>query len=83
MRNENFWIYGFDANTEKDFTKIDWKGNNVLLFGSEGYGIKMHTKKYTDFFVKININKNIESLNVSNSASIAFHYINQQKKITW
>ena len=80
LRNENFWIYGFDANTEKDFTKIDWKGNNVLLFGSEGYGIKMHTKKYTDFFVKININKNIESLNVSNSASIAFHYINQQKK---
>ena len=82
LRNENFWIYGFDANTEKDFTKIDWRGNNVLLFGSEGYGIKMHTKKYTDFFVKININKNIESLNVSNSASIAFHYINQQKKIT-
>ena len=82
LRNENFWIYGFDANTEKDFTKIDWKGNNVLLFGSEGYGIKMHTKKYTDFIVKININKNIESLNVSNSASIAFHYINQQKKIT-
>ena len=82
LRNENFWVYGFDANTEKDFTKIDWKGNNVLLFGSEGYGIKMHTKKYTDFIVKININKNIESLNVSNSASIAFHYINQQKKIT-
>ena len=82
LRNENFWVYGFDANTEKDFTKIDWKGNNVLLFGSEGYGIKMHTKKYTDFFVKININKNVESLNVSNSASIAFHYINQQKKIT-
>ena len=82
LRNENFWVYGFDANTEKDFTKIDWKGNNVLLFGSEGYGIKMHTRKYTDFFVKININKNIESLNVSNSASIAFHYINQQKKIT-
>ena len=83
LRNRNFWIYGFDANTDKDFTKIDWKGNNVLLFGSEGYGIKMHTKKYTDFLVKIDINNKIESLNVSNSAAIAFHYINQQKKITW
>jgi|TARA_B100001741_G_C16402631_1_gene527715 23S rRNA (guanosine2251-2'-O)-methyltransferase len=82
LRNRNFWIYGFDANTDKDFTKIDWKGNNVLLFGSEGYGIKMHTKKYTDFLVKIDINNKIESLNVSNSAAIAFHYINQQKKIT-
>ena len=32
-----------------------------------------------DFFVKININNNIESLNISNSASIAFHFINYKK----
>ena len=79
LREKNFWIYGFAANANKDFTKVDWKGNNVLLFGSEGYGIKQHTEKYTDFSVKININKNIESLNISNSAAIVFHYINQQK----
>ena len=41
----------------KIFTDIKWKGNNILLFGSEGFGIKKHTKKYTDFFVKINIKK--------------------------
>ena len=79
LRENNFWVYGFDSNSEKDFTKIEWKGNKVLLFGSEGYGIKMHTKKYTDFLVKINIDKKIESLNVSNSAAIAFHYINSKK----
>ena len=79
LRENNFWVYGFDSNSEKDFTKIEWEGNKVLLFGSEGYGIKMHTKKYTDFLVKININKKIESLNVSNSAAIAFHYINSKK----
>ena len=81
LRENNFWVYGFDSNTEKDFTEIKWTGNNVLLFGSEGYGIKMHTKKYTDFLVKIKIDNKIESLNVSNSAAIAFHYINS-KKIT-
>tara|TARA_B100001996_G_scaffold362503_1_gene330070 strand:+ start:99 stop:836 length:738 start_codon:yes stop_codon:yes gene_type:complete len=80
LRDNNFWIYGFDSKGEKDFTKIDWKGNIVLLFGSEGYGIKKHTEKYTDFLVKIKINDKIESLNVSNSASIVFHYINQHKK---
>ena len=79
LRENNFWVYGFDSNSEKDFTRIEWKGNKVLLFGSEGYGIKMHTKKYTDFLVKINIDKKIESLNVSNSAAIAFHYINSKK----
>ena len=79
LRDRNFWVYGFAANSDKDFTQIKWTGNNILLFGSEGYGLKKHTEKYTDFSVKININKNVESLNISNSAAIVFHYINQQK----
>ena len=80
LRDNNFWVYGFDVNGKKDFTEVKWSGNNILLFGSEGFGIKKHTNKYADFLVKININKNIESLNISNSAAIVFHYINQQKK---
>ena len=79
LRDKNFWVYGFSANSDKDFTQIKWTGNNILLFGSEGYGLKKHTEKYTDFSVKIKINKNVESLNISNSAAIVFHYINQQK----
>ena len=79
LRDKNFWVYGFDANSDKDFTEIKWNGNNVLLFGSEGYGLSQHTKKYTDFSVKIDINKNVESLNISNSAAIVFHYINSNK----
>ena len=80
LRENNFWIYGFDSNSQKDFTEIEWTGNKILLFGSEGYGIKVHTKKYTDFLVKIKIDKNVESLNVSNSAAIVFHHINSKKK---
>ena len=79
LREKNFWVYGFTANSDKNFTKLKWSGNNILLFGSEGHGLKKHTEKYTDFSVKIDINKNIESLNISNSAAIVFHYINQQK----
>jgi len=44
--------------------------------------IYFYEKNNTDFNVKININKNIESLNISNSAAIAFHYINQHKKLS-
>tara|TARA_B100000965_G_C19435195_1_gene688284 strand:+ start:177 stop:923 length:747 start_codon:yes stop_codon:yes gene_type:complete len=80
LKEKNFWIYGFDSKNKKDFTEINWKGNNVLVFGSEGYGLKKHTEKYTDFSIKIKINENIESLNVSNSASIVFHHIMKSKK---
>ena len=43
--------------------------------------MRHHTSKYADFFVKININKNIESLNISNSAAIVFHHLSCLKKI--
>ena len=80
LKDKNFWIYGFDRNGDKNFTNIDWKGNNILLFGSEGSGMHKHTSKYADFLVKIDINKKIESLNISNSASIVFHHLQYIKK---
>ena len=80
LKDKNFWIYGFDGNGEKNFTDIQWNGNNVLLFGSEGSGMHQHTTKYADFLVKIDINKKIESLNISNSAAVVFHYLSYIKK---
>ena len=80
LREKNFWVYGFDAKGEKKFTEIKWEGKNILLFGSEGFGMREHTGKYTDFLVKIEINNDIESLNISNSAAIVFHHINYLKK---
>ena len=77
LRENNFWVYGFDMKGNKDLIEIDWKGNNVLLFGSEGTGLNQKTSKYVDFNVKIKINKQIESLNISNSAAIVFHHIDK------
>ena len=80
LKEKNFWIYGFDGNGNKNFSDLEWKGNNILLFGSEGLGMHKHTSKYADFLVKIEINKKIESLNISNSAAIAFHHLSYLKK---
>ena len=80
LKDKNFWVYGFDGKGKKNFTDIEWKGNNILLFGSEGLGMHQHTSKYADFLVKININEKIESLNISNSAAIVFHHLSYLKK---
>ena len=80
LKDKNFWVYGFDGNGEKSFTDIEWKGNNILVFGSEGSGMHQHTSKYSDFLVKIDIDKKIESLNISNSAAIVFHHLSYLKK---
>ena len=34
-----------------------------------------HTAKYADFLVKIDMDKKIESLKISNSAAIVFHHL--------
>ena len=80
LKDKNFWIYGFDGNGKKNFTDIEWKGKNILVFGSEGFGMHQHTSKYADFLVKINISEKVESLNVSNSAAIVFHHLSYLKK---
>ena len=81
LKDRNFWVYGFDGTGEKNFTDIEWKGNNILLFGSEGSGMHHHTSKYADFLVRIDIDKKIESLNISNSAAIVFHHLSYIKKL--
>ena len=80
LKTKDFWISAFDASAEKDFTKNNWKGKNVLLFGSEGYGIKTKTLENSDFKFKVKINKNLESLNISNTVSVVCHHIFQAVK---
>ena len=80
LKDKNFWVYGFDGNGKKNFTDLEWKGNNVLVFGSEGSGMHHHTSKYADFLVKIDISQRVESLNISNSAAIVFHHLSYLKK---
>jgi 23S rRNA (guanosine2251-2'-O)-methyltransferase len=80
LKDKNFWVYGFDGKGKKNFTDIVWKGNNILLFGSEGSGMHEHTTKYADFLVKIDISDKVESLNISNSAAIVFHHLSYIKK---
>jgi 23S rRNA (guanosine2251-2'-O)-methyltransferase len=80
LKDKNFWVYGFDGNGKKNFTDMEWKGNKILVFGSEGFGMHQHTSKYADFLVKIDISKKVESLNISNSAAIVFHHLSYLKK---
>ena len=79
LKTREFWVSAFDVNAKKDFTKNNWKGKNVLLFGSEGFGIRTKTLENSDFVFKINMNINIESLNISNTVTIVCHHIMRSK----
>ena len=80
LKTKDFWVSAFDISAKKDFTKHNWKGNNILLFGSEGFGIKAKTLENSDFRFKVEINNNIESLNISNTVSVVCHHVFQSTK---
>jgi len=75
LKAKEFWVSAFDISAKKDFTKHTWQGKNVLLFGSEGFGIKAKTLENSDFTFKVNMNSKIESLNISNTVSVVCHHI--------
>ena len=80
LKTKDFWVSAFDVSAKKDFTNHNWKGKNILLFGSEGYGVKAKTLENSDFRFKIDINNNINSLNISNTVSIVCHHVFQSIK---
>ena len=78
FKKNNYWIYGLDSNVKlKDENNLDLPSKCVLVFGSEGKGLRNLTKKECDGLISIPIKKNkkynIDSLNVSNACSIALY----------
>ena len=80
LKTREFWVSAFDISAKRDFTKHNWQGKNILLFGSEGFGIKAKSLENSDFRFKVNMNNSIESLNISNTVSIVCHHIFQAIK---
>ena len=77
LKTKGFWVSAFDSKSKKDFIENKWTGRNVLLFGSEGFGLNKNTVTNSDFIFKIKINKRMESLNIANSVAIVCHHINK------
>lgn len=76
LKENNFWILGFDSNNKDNFDKILLNKKNVLIFGDEGSGMKKLTKDSCDNLVSIPTSSKIESLNVSSAVVAALCLIN-------
>jgi len=73
LKKQGFWIVGLDSGSEEFLTKELLVNKVAIILGSEDAGLRRLTKETCDYLVKIPISKEVESLNVSNAASIAFY----------
>ncbi len=81
LKKKKFWVIGLDINSNKTLMSIPKETKKALVLGSETKGIRKLIQKNCDFLIKINTIKNdklIDSLNVSNSAAIAFYELTKK-----
>ena len=83
LKKLGYWIIGLDSSSELSIEKIPSEIKKVLILGSESKGIRKLIKTNCDYLTKIPMQKSdqqVDSLNVSNAASIIFYEISKKKK---
>ena len=77
LKKFGYWLYGFDSSDNTQNSGINFSKKSVLVFGSEGKGMRDLVKKECDEIIKIDMKPNkefeIDSLNVSNATTIALY----------
>lgn len=73
LKKAGFWIIGLDSNAKESINKQLFSNKIVIALGAEDHGLRRLTKETCDYMVKIPISPQVESLNVANSATIAFY----------
>ena len=77
LKENGYWIYGLDGKAKKLISEIDFPKKTVLVLGSESDGMRKITASLCDELVKIKISDELESLNVSNTAAVAFYHLSR------
>ena len=83
LKQHEFWIYSLDQKSDNSFYQEVFSNRTAFVFGSENSGIKLNILNKSDKVLNIPINKNIESLNVSNAVSaslVLYNFLRQTKK---
>ncbi len=79
-RGRNILALALDAQAEASYTDVDLTGPLVLVFGSEGKGIRPLVQKKCDSSIQIPLSGNLGSLNVATAVAITlFEAIRQRK----
>ena len=78
LQDAGFWCAGFEGDAEQPLEDYDWPSHSVLVFGTEGRGLRPGSRKVCDSLLTIPLNPatravQLESLNLAQSVSIALY----------
>ncbi|MEA3191904.1 MAG: rRNA (guanosine2251-2-O)-methyltransferase [Betaproteobacteria bacterium] len=80
LKERNIWIVGADERAEKTLYEADLPDSIAWVLGAEGEGMRRLTRESCDLLVRIPMQGDVESLNVSVSAGVClFESVRRRK----
>ena len=73
LKEAGFWCCGLDASAPEPLAALDLGRRAVLVFGSEGGGLRRLVRERCDYLARLPTRPELPSLNVSNAAAIALY----------
>jgi len=74
-----FWVYGAAGESSGSYLNLDLKVNVVLVFGSEGRGLRRLVAETCDELAALPMSGPVESLNVSVAAAVFLYEARRQR----
>ena len=74
-KREGAWVYGASAEGAVPYDQPDYRGKVVVVFGSEGRGLRPRVAAACDQLIALPLRGRIDSLNVSAAASAVLYGI--------
>ncbi|HVN04863.1 MAG TPA: 23S rRNA (guanosine(2251)-2'-O)-methyltransferase RlmB [Bryobacteraceae bacterium] len=70
LKQRGYWIYGLDERGAEDYDRVAYNAPTVVVFGGEGKGLHEQVSKRCDVLLRIPMEGQIPSLNVSVAAGV-------------
>ncbi len=78
LKKEGFWVVGMDGYAKSDVSALPKDSKLAVIMGSEGTGMRRLVEESCDITVRLPINPQVESLNVSTAAAIVLYELNRK-----
>ncbi len=76
------WVYGTSATDAVPYDQPDYRGRAVIVFGSEGRGLRPRVRAACDQLIALPLLGKVDSLNVSAAASAVLYGILQFRRLS-
>lgn len=73
LQQAGVWTIGLDLAGEQSIQDMDFNQHTALILGNEGSGLRRLTKAHCDFLVRLPMQGQVESLNVSVTAGVCLY----------